>query len=64
MRHPKNTNEEPGLTSPKTFVESIRSKYILSKTIDGLEKSAIVKTNLYCVYDGNARIFCIPEQAH
>lgn len=46
MRHPKNATKEPGLISPKTSLESIRSKYILSKTIDGLEKSAIVETNL------------------
>ena len=46
MRHPKNANQESCLISPKASVESVRSKYILSKTIDGLEKSSIVKTDL------------------
>ena len=46
MRHTENVKDEPiiELSTSTSAMESVRSSYILSKTIDGLEKSPIVSS--------------------
>ena len=50
MRHSGNIEDKPTFEPSSTSMESVRSSYILAKSIDGLENSPIVRNTNLTVY--------------
>ena len=47
MRHSENIEDKPTYEPSSTSLESVRSSYILAKSIDGLENSLIVRNTKF-----------------